>query len=318
MAKSAFYVESKPLSRADELRDQLTELEAKVGRLGYSLGRDALTIPALLDSITGILATLQVQGHSLKAEEARLQTVSAQLRRKAAIFVREAGGSRALEEARRTRQPAEENWWWFLDHVVAERRLARLRRTALTVAGGVLVLLCLFALYQRFLAPDPATRERIRHEQAAENLLLEGDSAAALAEVAQALAVAPNDPSLLVLQGGLQQQMGQEAAAEESFAATQRILGDRKTFLLTRGQAYLLLGQSAMALADAQAVVAMDPESAAGYMLLGGAYERMENYQEAILAYQQASKLADAQGNYQLAATARVNMATLMQRPPVP
>jgi cytochrome c-type biogenesis protein CcmH/NrfG len=318
MAKSPFYVESKPLSRADELRDQLTELEAKVGRLGYNLGQDALTIPALLDSITGILTTLQVQGHSLKAEEARLQTVSAQLTRKAAVFVREAGGARALEDARRTRQPAKENWWWFLDHVVAERRLSRLRRTALTIAGGVLVLLCLLALYQRFLAPDPATRERIRHEQAAESLLLEGDSAAALAEVAQALVVAPNDPSLLVLQGGLQQQMGQEAAAEESFAAAQKILGDRKMFLLTRGQAYLLLGESTMALADAQAVVEMDPESATGYMLLGGAYERMEDYQEAILAYQQASNLADAQGNYQLAATARVNMATLMQRPPMP
>jgi tetratricopeptide (TPR) repeat protein len=318
MAKSPFYVESKPLSRADELRDQLTELEAKVGRLGYNLGQDALTIPALFDSITGILATLQVQGHSLKAEEARLQTVSAHLRRKATIFVREAGGVGALEDARRTRQPAEENWWWFLDRVVAERRWASLRRLALTVAGGMLVLLALFALYQRFLAPDPATRERIRHEQAAENLLLEGDSAAALTEVEQALAVAPSDPSLLVLQGGLQQQMGQESAAEESFAAAQKILGDRKTFLLTRGQAYLLLGQPAMALADGQAVVVMDPESAIGYMLLGGAHEQMEDYQEAILAYQQASNLADAQGNYQLAATARVNMATLMQRLPAP
>jgi tetratricopeptide (TPR) repeat protein len=318
MAKSPFYVESKPLSRADELREQLTELEAKVGRLGYSLGQDALTIPALFDSITGILTTLQLQGHTLKAEEARLQTVSAHLRNKARIFLREAGGVGALEDARRARQPAEEAWWWFLDRAVAEKRRTGLRRLALTVAGGALLLLFLFGLYQRFLAPDPATRERIRHEQAAENLLLEGDSAAALAEVEQALAVAPNDASLLVLQGGLQQLMGQESAAEESFAAAQRILSDQKTFLLTRGQAYLLLGQSAMALADAQAVIELDPASATGYMLLGGAYERMEDYQEAIQAYQQASNLADTQGNYQLAATARVNMATLMQTAPVP
>jgi cytochrome c-type biogenesis protein CcmH/NrfG len=314
MGKSPFYVKHKPLTRADELRERLDELEARAGRLGYGLGQDALRIPVLLDSITQDLTSFQEQGHVLRAEEARLQAVSASLRRKAGVFLREIGGAAALVNARRARRPDPEQWWWFLDEFVAERRRGRLRHAALVAGGVVVVLLMLFAAYQRFLAPDPATRERVRRQYAAENLALEGDMAAALGEVEQGLAAAPNDPYLLVLKGSLQRKLGRNAAAEESFEAARTILGDQETFLLARGQALLLVNEPGAALADAQAAVEINPELATGYMLLGRVYEQTGQYPDAILAYQQASKLADEQGDYQLAAAARVNMAMLMQR----
>lgn len=314
MVKSPFYVQNRPLTRADELRDQLSELEARVGRLGYGLGQDALTIPPLFDTVSAALVSFQAGGQSMRAEEARLEAVSAELRRKATVFLRELGGADALQGARRAHQPDPANWWWFLDQLVADRRWAQLRRLLRMAGGGVAIILLLLVLYQRFLALDPATRERLERQQTAERLALEGDLAGALSEVEQALSIAPGDPGLLTLKGSLQQGLGQRAAAEEAFAAAEAAFGDRRTFLVARGQVYLLLDQAPAALADAEAVIALDPQSPTGYMLLGRAHEWLGNYMEAIDAYEQAATLAEAQGDFQLAGTVRVNLGMLMQR----
>lgn len=316
MVKSPFYVENRPMTRADDLRRQLNELEARIGRLGYGLGQEALTIPPLFDAVAAALASFQAEGQSMRAESARLESVSAALRRKAALFLREIGGPGVLRDARRIHQPDPAHWWWFLDQLLADKRWARLRKLSLLVVGMVAVLLLLLALYQRFLAPDPATRERLQYEQAAESLAMEGDLAGALSEVEQALAVAPGNPDLLVFKGGLQQVLGQRAAAQESFSEAEAAFGDREAFLLTRGQTYLRLDQAQAALSDAEAAIALNPESAAGYLLLGRANEWLENYRQAIAAYEQAATLAEAQGEFQIAATARVNMGVLMQRLP--
>lgn len=316
MVKSPFYVKQHPLTRADELHAQLTQLEATVGRLGYGLGQEALTILTLFDSVSAGIASLQAKGQSMRAEEARLQAVSATLRRKAATFLREIGGTRVLEDARRSHQPDPASWWWFLDRLLVNVRRAKLRRLLRWAAAATAMLLLLYVLYQQFWAPDPATRERLKHEQAAQALALEGDLAGALSELEQALAIDPDNPDLLILKGSLQQELGQSTAAEETFAAAEKSLGDQETFLVIRGQTYLLLDQGEAALADAEAVVALNPQSAIGFLLLARASERLENYVQAIAAYEQAAALAEAQGNSQIAATARVNMGILMQRLP--
>jgi tetratricopeptide (TPR) repeat protein len=314
MVRSPFYVEKKPLTRADELLDQINELEARIGRLGYGLGKEALTIPALFDVVSATLSSFQAKGQSMRAEEARLEAVSAQLSRKATVFLREIGGAGALQDARRAHQPDSAHWWWFLDELTAERRRARLRRLLRLTAGVVAVLLLLSALYQRFLALDPATRERLRHQQTAETLALEGDLAGALSEVEKALAFAPGDPNLLVLKGSLQQELEQGTTAEETFTAAEAAMGDREAFLLARGRTYLLLDEAPAAVVDAKAVIEINPQSASGYLLLGSSQESLGDYTEAIFAYQQAAGLAEDQGDYQLAGTARVNVGILMQR----
>jgi tetratricopeptide (TPR) repeat protein len=314
MVKSPFYVDKKPLTRADELRDQLNELEGRIGRLGYGMGQEALTIPPLFDAVSATMTLFQEEGQAMRAEVARLEAVSAGLRRKAAVFLREIGGAGVLRDARRVHQPDPANWWWFLDDLISDRRRARLRKL-LRLAGAVAAtLILLIVLYQRFLAPDPATRARLEHRQNAERLVSEGDLVGALKEVEQALLIAPDDPYLTILQGTLQQKLGRRTMAEETFAVAEAALGDQGRFLLTRGQAYLLLDQMPNALADAEAVIALDPESASGFMLLGRTNELLGDYPAAVVAYEQAAALAEIQGDFQLAGTARVSMGFLMQR----
>jgi tetratricopeptide (TPR) repeat protein len=314
MVKSPFYVDERPLTRADELRDQLNELEGRIGRLGHGMGQEALTIPPLFDAVTATLASFQEDGQAMRAEVARLQAVSAGLRRKSVVFLREIGGAGVLRDVRRVHQPDPANWWWFLDDLLSDRRRARFRQL-LRLAGIVAaILILLTALYQRFLAPDPATLARLEHRRTAERLISEGDLVGALKEVEQALLIAPNDPDLTILRGTLQQELGQRTMAEETFAVAEAIVGDRGRFLLARGQAYLLLNQLPNALADAEAVIALDPESASGFMLLGHTNELLGDYSAAIVAYDQAAALAELQGDFQLAGTARVSMGFLMQR----
>jgi predicted Zn-dependent protease len=179
------------------------------------------------------------------------------------------------------------------------------------------VVLALGALYNRFLAPDPATRERLRHEQAADSLTMDGNLDGALGEVEQALGYAPGDPALLALKGVLQQELGQPAAAQEAFAASEKAAGSREAFLITRAQMYLRVSDGKAMLADAQEVIVANPQSAPGYLLLGQADQMLGKDQDAITAYEKAGSLADAQNNPQLAAIARMNLATLLQQIPL-
>jgi hypothetical protein len=119
MDRSPFHVEPTLLTRAGELRDRLAQLEAQVGQLGYGLGPEALAILLLFDEVWATLAALRAEGLSMRAEEARLETVAASLKRKAAVFLRELGGTAVLRDARHTRQPDQADWWWFLDQFVA-------------------------------------------------------------------------------------------------------------------------------------------------------------------------------------------------------
>src|SRR5512146_1189024 len=140
MDKSPFFVEQKPLTAADELRDQLAQLEAKVARLGHDKGPAAQAILEQFDSVAARLAELHAGGQALRAEEARWEAVSATFRRKAGTFLRALGGLGALAEARRVRQPEPDAWWWFIDQWLLEQRRVQLRRLAFAAAVVVALL----------------------------------------------------------------------------------------------------------------------------------------------------------------------------------
>jgi tetratricopeptide (TPR) repeat protein len=314
MDRSPFHVEPTLLTRAGELRDRLAQLEAQVGQLGYGLGPEALAILLLFDEVWATLAALRAEGLSMRAEEARLETVAASLKRKAAVFLRELGGTAVLRDARHTRQPDQADWWWFLDQFVAKRRKAFVRRLLLFVAGVAAILLLLALVYQQFLAPDPAREARFRHERQAVSLALDGDFISALSETERALAVAPGDPDLLVLKGVLQQELGQVTVAEETFAAAEAAFEDRESFLTTRGQWFLQLGQAEAALADVEAAIALNSQSAIAHLLLGMANEALENYSQALAAYEQASALADLSGDAEINVMARIRIGEVLLR----
>jgi hypothetical protein len=317
MSHFPFYVKPEQLTRSDQLREQLARLEALVGQLGHGLGREALTIPALFDQITAGLTELQTAGQSMQSETIRLKAASTELQRKAAIFMREIGGVRTLRDVRRTRQPDPAHGWWFLDQVIAERRQLRLRRLLLGGTGAVLLLALLSFGYHRFFAPDPALVASLRHKEAADGLALAGDWAGALNEVELALAAMPSNTDGLVLKGIVQQSLGQNEAAEETFAVAEARLGNKEDFLIARAKQFMNLGQGKAALADAQAAIALNADSAVGYLLLGGANADLGNYAEAVAAYQRASDLADVQHRPDIAVSARAQLGILLQMVPV-
>lgn len=310
---TSFFVKPKALTKHDQLRERLARLEGLIGQLGHGLGDEALAIPPLFDQITEGLAELQAAGQATPAETGQMEHASGELQRKGAIFLREIGGAEALRNARSAHQPDSSQWWWFLDQVIADKRRARLRRWLIGGGAAALALVLLIVIYQQFFASDPATMARYRHQQAAESLALAGNWADALGEVEEALAAAPNDPELLTLKGALQQTLGQREAAEKSFAAAEARFAGREEFLIARAQQFLNLNQNIAALADAQELIAAQADSAIGYLLLGQAYINLEDYTEAVAAFQQASELADSQGKPVLAASARVQLAMAMQ-----
>jgi tetratricopeptide (TPR) repeat protein len=315
--KSSILSKTRSLTPADDLRHQLDQLEIQVSQLGLGMGKDALVIPGLVTQAAGLLTVLQAEGQSLQDEQGRLESVQAQLRRKASLFLREIGGSAALDSARQAAQPSAEQWWWFLDQYLAAQRQARLRRWAKWAVIAGLVLLLLVILYNRFLAPDPQTVQLLNYQHSAESLASSGDLPGALLEVERALQLTPGNADFLTFKGVLQQALGQATAAEQTFRAAEAAAGSREKFLLTRCQFFLSLNDFASALADANAVIAENQQSAFGYLLLGQVNEGLGDIPAAISAYQQASKIAGESGDPQLEALAKIQLGMLLQRPPL-
>jgi len=306
------------LTKADELRQCLDTLEADLGKLGFGLGPQALEIPTLMDQAAQLFDEFRQEGRDLAEERLRWETASHQLRSKASTWLREVGGSESFEKTRRARQPSAEAWWWFLDKQVTQDQKRSLRRTLKWAVGAALVLVLLGLGYKLFLAPDPGTQARIGYTYDAESLSRSGDLTGALQLVEKALATAPDDPDLLIFKGVLQNVLGQTAAAEESFQKAEKILNNQENFYLLRAQRYFYVGHYQEMLADTQAVIQVNTQSATGYMLQGQAQEALGNSKEAMDAYERASQLAEANNQPEIAVTARMLYGTLLQRQGMP
>ena len=315
--KFPFYVESKPLTRVDSLREGLDRLDSCIGRLGkIDLGAEALEIPALFDQAYEILEELDRDGSQIPEEVARFETMASLIKQKAPAFLRAIGGTKALRHARQTGNPGPERWWWYLDQWLAQEKQKQAKRfvTRAVILGIVLVVLVI--LYQAFLAPSPEEEALITYEGMADRYISEGNLESALGEIDKALAIAPRDPGLLIRKGVLLQALDQEQEVEAVFAQAESEMGSRKEFLLSRGQIYLNVGMIEAGIADSQEILRIEPQAPEAYLMLGQGYELQGNYFEAIQAYEEASRLATEQDRPELTALARVRLAYLMQRIP--
>jgi len=300
------------ITPADELRNLLSECERALGKL-RGAGDAALGILHGLDRISELLPQLEARGVDLRAEQARLDTLQAQLHRKARALLRELRASGGLAAARQAVQPDSARWWWYLDGEVRAARRRSLRRLLLSLVVLAALLAAAVLLYQRFLAPDPLTAQVQRLAFEAERLLEGGDYASALAHFEEAQALRPDDVELLLWRGVLYERTGRDEEAAAAFAAA-RALSDAVGFHTARGQIYVRLWQGEKALAEAQALLEADPQSPGGYYLLGNAYEIQDRVAEALAAYGRASQLAEERKEIELTALARVRMAFLLQR----
>jgi tetratricopeptide (TPR) repeat protein len=299
---------------ADKVRELLRQLEAQVGKLEHSTQEEVLDIPLLFDETDRLLEALSESGADVQAERLRFESVAAQFRRKGATFLKKIGGPAQLRAARAPHDPEREQWWWYIDELRAEEQRGQRRRLLRGALIGAAVLTVLAVLYTLFLAPDPATREKFRHQQDAEQLAQQGQYAEALASVEQGLTYAPDDLELTVLKGVLEDLLGRTEQAAATFTRARELAEDRTDFLLTRSQTYHRAGALDKAMADVDEVLAQDPDSAYGHFYKGLIYEARGDLFEANDQYEIAAAKAQEADIAELEGLARVRIAQLMMR----
>ncbi len=302
---------------ADALRETLNQLEIRLGKLKYGDREDAEAILHLLDQANAALRTLEEKGVKMPAEEVRFESLTSQIESKQARLLQKLGGAKALSALREARDPQdldEAHWWWYLDHKIASERRARWRSIGMWSVLGLIAFALLAFGYERFLAPDPTVRRAYGHQRNAEMLAEEGDYAEALAEANQALAETPDEPYLLTIQGVCHQTLGETEDAEESFAAAQAAYASQELFLRARAQVYLRLGQPDELEADANALLAIEPNSPHAHFYLGLVSEVRQDYRAAQSYYEKASELAQAADEMELHVMATMQLSQVMNK----
>lgn len=314
MTKSTIALEARntaPQTPLAELREALDGIETRLGRMGISSSEDTAEIPALFDLANAIQTQLAPSEAELAIVKSRLNSLAAQYRSKGRKFLKTVGGADKLVEMREARQPASDAWWWYLDQYLEEQRREawRTTRRSLLIAGSIFAVVV--AIYMIFLRPDKATRDRLAYSTNADQLMRSGDLPGALEQIELALVAAPEDSELWATKGAIQEALGQTTAASESFETSLRYAASLQEFLAVRTQGYLAAGLVDAALASAEELVALEPQSAAAYLQLASAQVNAGLIYEAYLSYETAAARAGEADQPELEGIARVQMAYL-------
>lgn len=291
--------------------DDLDRIVIKVGKIGSNSVAQSLEILAALDTVSQKINALP-PGVTRRALTTELESILSKLRKEAGQFIRDTGGMNQFRAEREKVQPSKEQDWWYLDQYLQEKRSAALRRMVVTGGIAVLVIAALAILYNRFLAPDPEVAARYGFEQSAQENLMYGSLTQAYDDVEKGLAIAPQDPTLLVLKGVILEASNQAEEAKKIFSvASQQV--SPEDFRLLRGQAYIMANQLEKARVDSEEAIRLNPDTIQGYLLLGQVEETTGQFRDALDSYEKAYTNADKRKQYELAALARTRMAMLMQ-----
>jgi hypothetical protein len=305
------FLQQKKLSRADELRETLSSLEDRRVDLNTMDSTQALLLLRDLDIVYHLFEQLEAANQDLVPERGRFRSVQGHLKRSAARLLKTLGGPATLAEVRPRPDPTPEQWWWNIDTMVAAQRLRLRRRVLIGVAIVVLLIGGIILAFKTILAPSPEVVARIQAENAAFAAIDAGNVQQALANIETGLQAVPNDPGLSIFKGVLQELLGDEAGAAQSFDRSRAGLADPQRFYFSRGQLYLRLNQSEKAETDAQAAINNDDQSADAWLLLGQALENQSKTVEAMQAYQMASDLGVEHGNNEVVVLARLGLGRL-------
>ncbi|MCG3212501.1 MAG: hypothetical protein FOGNACKC_06171 [Anaerolineae bacterium] len=299
------YVQGKKLNPADDLRETLALLEERQAKLKHLSADEALALLHELDRVAELLAALQAHGVDLLPEQARFETVQRQLKQRASVWLKTVGGPARLAGQRA--QPVDDTrWWWALDGLVAANKKRVRRQIGLAGLALALVVAVVIVLFKTVLAPSPEVLARLDAENNAMQAFTADDVPGALASVEQGLAVAVDDPRLLILQGIFQDLLARPPAAQQSFVRAQAVLNNPESFYLLRAQLYLTTDQPNPAEADARAALAVNDNSARGWLLLGQALEAQDRREEALTAYNRAADLAITSGDDEVVVISRL------------
>jgi Tfp pilus assembly protein PilF len=303
-------------SRTRSISNLLDQVESRLGKM--TSGSSINGLPVLIEMDEAYLRLKNFNGPDdrLMAEKTQFDYVQTVIRSNMSLLLRNVGGRAQLAALRSQRKPGPDQWWWYLDEQVSQQQRSMMKRFGFTMGSAVVVIALLVVLYQAFLAPDADTLTRLRHQRMAETSLMAGDIDAALIEIEHALQYDPQNVDLLVMQAIGQQLTGDDATAQASFDRLEQLFQSRENFLLQRALFYNQFESAELALADAEEVIAANPQSALGQYYAGMASENLGRYLEALEYYDIAFELANEQNQTTLAATIRMNMGMLMQAIP--
>lgn len=310
--------QNQPRTQVGELRDILETIEKRIAKLKEISSEDALDILPLLDQARERLDALDAAGGSAGSVGTQLETLLRQFEKRGALFVNRVGGPSALQKKRQAHQPDKRYWWWFIDEKLAQQRQSTMKRRAIGLVIVSAVLVVLIVVYNRFLAPDPAFQAGVGFQQSAENLLIQGQYEAALADVEQALANLPDNPELLVMQGVIYEMLDQPDLAVQSYSRAREILSDEETFYNLSAKYFLMTNLLERSIAEAERALSINPDSPISLLYIGQAHEIMGDISTALDYYEAASDAAELTGDVQLQVMARMNLAQALQRVSIP
>ena len=310
MTAESLIVTSKEHTTASKLRDALRDAERESSSV-RGRGTEVVNLLHQCDRIYLGLAELESAGADVRAERTRFETVQRKLLRQAPRLVREAGAR--LREDRAAVQPDPAQWWWFLDQQLAQQRAGKLRQRVIRALVAVALLLTVWILYDRLLAPPRETRQAIQHSSTGDSLVQEGNLRAALAEFEAASSLAPEDPDYWVWQAVILSELGEADAAERMFEQARPLYDTDKSFLTQRAKSYRLVGNLDAADLDVAQIIEQYPEAGMGYYLRANIAEDRGDYGAAVADLEKAAELAQAAGENQLEAAIRVQLAMVMQ-----
>jgi tetratricopeptide (TPR) repeat protein len=320
MAKS---IRADQITPADELRALLADSERLVVSL-RGRGVEAKELLEDMDRIALLRPQLEAAGVDLRPEEGRWETLQANLRTHGPALLRElsaAGGLAALrrEKYGDTRAPE----WWYLDEELADRRMKQLRRTGLTIAGVIGAVLLGYFILTKLFPTDPNVQNAVTATMAGQQKAQQADWEGALVDFQHAAEYTPDDPEPWASIAAIQTQLGRTEEAAAAKATLRRLLPDDVAYHNQLAQVLAAFGLNEEAVAEGEAVLALDPENPEANFSIAGAYENMGNLEMAVKYMELASQYADARGKSELTVIARYRLAMLMQQfsfspPPTP
>ena len=265
----------------------------------------AVAVIGSVEQAQALLDTLRGRGVDIRAEEGRADSLHGRLLREAELVVRQVG------RGGQSSMLAESPLWEEISATAARRRAQVRRKWLIGGAGVALLALLLFVVLPR-LFPAPPTANTIAVVQIVGEGNLEGALERALTEQAQA----PDDMQIGVWIAALQQQLGREQEADQSWATARARYPDDIGFLSDRVTVMLALGNPADAERSAEQLRGLPNGAALGTYQLGAVRETEQQFSEAIDLYEQAATLAEQEGRPELVVAARTRLATLMQMGP--